>query len=751
MTETSAPGNGAMKVQETFTSAGPRQRLNPLAFVRASPLSTGQLAVVRLLWGVIIGLALLLFLAALPFRHEELTSQALDAQRSYLQLDPRGGLLTRLFQPGTYAFGVLFLEVTFVLALVSVAAAIAWGRTDDWRMLFFSAVFIAYAVWVTPTLDAVDFPDGWRIVSSAMQATGQLLAVLFFLLFPDGRFVPAWTRISAAIWSSYCLAWAVFPHAWFSLVDPFSASVPAFLALMLGGWGVGLVAQAVRYRRDADETQRRQTKVVILVVAAACFGYSAIYLPGVLLPRSGMLRLLYDLFGVPIFWILALPMPVALTVAMLRHRLFNVSVVINKTVVYGVLGAFITAVYVSIVVGIGSLVSTGGEPNLGLSILATAVVAVAFQPVRERVQRFANRLVYGERATPYEVLSDFSHRMAGTYAAEDLLPRMARVLAEGIGASRAEVWLRTEVELRLAAAWPPEERLEEGTLPLEEGGHELPSLPGVSRAVPVRHHGELLGALAVAKAPGEPLTPTEDHLISGLASQAGLVLRNVRLTQELVARLKELQASRKRLVAAQDEERRKLERDIHDGAQQQLVALGIKLRLARMLATKDPPKAEEMLGQVEQETIQALENLRDLARGIYPPLLADRGLEAALSAQARKSPVPTIVETDGMGRYPQEAEAAVYFCCLEALQNVCKYAGAATARISLEERDGEVVFSLTDDGRGFDPDATSRGSGLQNMADRLAAIGGSVEVHSRPGHGTTVIGRVPVRALEPVG
>jgi len=216
------------------------------------------------------------------------------------------------------------------------------------------------------------------------------------------------------------------------------------------------------------------------------------------------------------------------------------------------------------------------------------------------------------------------------------------------------------------------------------------------------------------------------------------VLRNVRLVEDL-------RSSRRRLVAAQDAERRKLERNIHDGAQQQLVALAVKARLTRALTERDPAKATEMLEQIEAETQSALEDLRDLARGIYPPLLADKGLEAALTAQARKSSVPVSVHAENVGRFPQEIEAAVYFSTLEALQNIAKYAEAKSAAIYLRQDADALTFEVRDDGRGFDPEATSYGTGLQGMADRLAALDGAVTVTSRPGNGTSVVGKIPMR------
>jgi signal transduction histidine kinase len=395
-------------------------------------------------------------------------------------------------------------------------------------------------------------------------------------------------------------------------------------------------------------------------------------------------------------------LPAAATIAILKYRLYDIDVVINKTVVYGVLAAVFTIVYVAIVVGIGTLV--GSRSSRPLTVLAAVVMAVVFQPVRERARRFANRLVYGKRATPYEVLSAFSARVGDAYDAEDILPQMVRTLADGTGAARAEVWLRVGGELRPAASWPSDPV---PAAPLILDGEGLPPFPGAERSFPVRHQGDLLGALVVVMPPNEPLTPAGENLIGDLASQAGLVLRNVRLIEEL-------RASRQRLVAAQDQERRRLERNLHDGAQQQLVSLGIQLGLAEKVAAKESPNVAGLLEKLRTQAGEALDDLRDLARGIYSPLLADQGLAAALSAQARKASIEVEVETDGIGRYPQEAEAAVYFCCLEALQNVAKYAGTTKARISLEANGTDLAFSVADDGKGFDPQRTPMGAGLQN-------------------------------------
>ena len=372
------------------------------------------------------------------------------------------------------------------------------------------------------------------------------------------------------------------------------------------------------------------------------------------------------------------------------------------------------------------------------------MVAVAFQPVRQRVQRVANRLVYGRRATPYEALSQLSERMASSYATEELLPKMARIIAEATGAARADVWLRDDGELRTAASWPADAMPRPA---IRLAGEQLPAAGGTGRIVPVMHYGELLGALSITKKRGDAVTPAEDTLVAGLAAQAGLVLRNVGLTEQLIARLAELRTSRERLVTAQDRARRRLEREIRDGAQRQLAGLASTLGLAAQALEHDEAQAKTLLNQVTARTAEALKDLRELARGIYPALLADMGVAAALGAQARKAPIPVSVEASGIGRYPQQTEAAVYFCALEALHNAAKHADASRASVRLSESNAELRFEVADDGHGFDPATTQQGTGLQGIADRIDALGGHVQVDSGPGQGTRISGRVPASAI----
>ena len=651
--------------------------------------------------------------------------------------------------------------VTFVVGFATVGALLAWKRPANPIGWLLSATGLSYAAAFIGLL-FLQFPRTriWSSWLGWLWFFGIGFVVFVLLLFPTGtlpsrRWRPVGWAAAAAL-----AGWAIgnaFAPTIISAGSPalrnpigmgglaghvFDILAGAGAALIAATGLAALVSLVFRYRR-AGTVEREQLKWLVyvggLIVAALL---TEIPIAQILGPSAASTNLQNAISSGAIALV-----PIAIGIAIFRYHLYDIDIVINKTLVYGSLAVFITGVYVAIVVGIGALAQRGTHPSLGLSIAATAVVAVAFQPVRARVQRFANRLVYGHRATPYEVLADFAGRMAGAYAAEDLLPRMARMLAEGTAAARADVWLKAGESFRDGAVWPPGAPAQP---PARATAADVPAHPA-DRILPVRHQGEVLGALSVSKRPGEPLTPTEDRLLADLAAQVGLVLKNAGLREQLLARLEEIRASRQRLVAAQDSERRRIERNIHDGAQQQLVALAIKLSITESMIGTDTDGERELLAELRTDAASAVEDLRDLARGIYPPLLAGEGLAAALAAQARKATVPTSVTADGIGRYPQDIEAAVYFCVLEALQNVAKYAGASHAEVRLAASGHDLRFEVTDDGTGFDPRSRGYGTGLQGMADRLHAHGGSLTVRSSAGAGTTILGRLPCRVLEAAG
>jgi signal transduction histidine kinase len=563
------------------------------------------------------------------------------------------------------------------------------------------------------------FPDGrppskrWRVVGwIALGAMGFLVLGNILVPGPLGGFDQERIRVAnpTGIQGLRSLANGLITAGAFGVVV---AGVASVIALVL------------RFRRSRGE-ERQQLRWLAYVAAAA----AAVPLIGIASSLAGV-----DLGNVvfPAFFLLLLiGIPVASAIAILKYRVLDLDIVIKKTVVFGTVVVLITAVYLAVVVLLGPRVGSGRSDVASLA--ATIIVVLAFQPVSRWARRLADRLVYGKRATPYEVLSGLSDRLGASYSTEDVLPRLVQIVAAGTGATQAGVWLRVGPDLRCTASWPTGPDGAADSIRLASDA--LPEFPGMDHAFAVRHQGELLGALTVAVPPSDPLTPSQEKLLHDLAAQAGLVLRNVRLVEDL-------RASRRRIVAAQDERAKTLERNLHDGAQQQLVALAVKARLMESMIPKDPEKAMAMAREVREEAGDALENLRDLARGIYPPLLADKGLAAALEAQARKSTVPIDVIAEGVGRFPQKIEAAVYFSCLEALQNVAKYAGATGAVVYVAAASGVLTFEVADDGVGFDALSTGYGTGLQGMADRIDALGGTLEVRSLPGEGTEIIGRVP--------
>ena len=635
------------------------------------------------------------------------------------------GALSLSRAPGN-RIGALLLWVA-----VSVGAAFA---TAVWSTYLFEHGDRAAAGWV-----------GW-LGNTLWTLSLFPLLVLLPLWFPDGKLVsPRWRSVS---WVGIALSVAAFLTLGFALpTQPVSVDaagndieianplhVPALEPIEWLAWALwpallalfvlAIASMFIRFRRSTG-VERQQLKwfAFASTLLAGYFAVSAI-LEAVGISEGPIGQMISGLVFAGI--------PVAVGIAILQYRLWDLDVVIKKAVVAATLVVLAVAVYAGAVALLASLTADRG--NTGALFVVALGLGIAFRPVMRVARRFADRVVYGRRATPYEVLAEFSDRMGTSFATADVLPRMAQVLGEGTGAETARVWLLVGGEFHPAAAWPPDASPAEPVRPI--GTRFDISGEAVTE---VRDRGELLGALSVRMPASDPMSPSKDKLVRDLAAQAGMVLRNVRLVEDV-------RASRQRLVAAQDEERRRLERNIHDGAQQQLVALAVKARLARQLTERDPAKAAEILGQIEEETQSALEDLRDLARGIYPPLLADRGLVAALEAQSRKASVPVSVEADAVGRYPADVEATVYFCTLEALQNVAKYAGADRTVIRLSQSNGSLSFEVVDEGRGFDPDAVATGSGLQGMADRLAAVGGSLEIRSAPGSGTTVAGRVPVTA-----
>ena len=536
---------------------------------------------------------------------------------------------------------------------------------------------------------------------------------------------------------------------------------PVWVAALLAV-AVGLPASNRRYVASAgSERQRLQWLgcAAVLVVEAVLVLASLRLLAG--WPDSGMVAA-----GAATVLI-----PLSLVAGTGRRLVGRVDRLLVHTVAAAGLTGVVVSVYLVVVLGLGRVPDDEERSVLLLSMVAAGLAALLYPPAHERLSRFANHTVYGEREAPDELLRSFGSRLSRAIPLDELLLQLAESLRKGMRLAAAEVWTGGHGVLDRVVSVPDRSRarltLTEQELPvLSRAGVSgpgwlkiwLPSLlagrdDALLRVAPVTNSGALLGLLVAERpAGGDPFTDDEERALTELARQVGLALHNVQLDSALQASLDEVQrqadelrASRARIVATADAARRKIERDLHDGAQQQLVALAVNLRLARTVLEADPEAAADMLGSLADGLKDAIAELRNLAHGIYPPLLVDRGLAEALAAAAARSPLDVSLTAERTGRYPADVEAAVYFCCLEALQNAAKHAPEARVTITLREDSGGLLFEVADDGPGFDVESRGRGHGFMNMSDRLGAIGGRVRWESAPGEGTRISGTVPLR------
>jgi signal transduction histidine kinase len=431
----------------------------------------------------------------------------------------------------------------------------------------------------------------------------------------------------------------------------------------------------------------------------------------------------------------------------------------------------VAAIYLVIVFGIGTPPSGSADREvLGLSMLAAAIAAIGYLPARDRLLAAATRFVYGAREAPDEALRTFGSRLTRAIPMDELLLQLAESLRKSMSLTRAEIYTGSGDVLERAVSVPDAPPRSLVVTPRER---PIVTRAGVSgnawssiwmpallqgreqeqvRVAPVSHGGHLLGLIVVERpAAADIFSEDDDRVLTELARQVGLAFHNAQLDaalqttlDELRGQAEDLRESRARIVASGDAERRRVERNLHDGAQQNLVALAVNLRLARDILAEDPDAAGEMLDEIAGEVKRTIQELRELAHGIYPPLLADSGLGEALRAAASRSPLPVSVAADEIGRYSPDIEAAIYFCCLEALQNAAKHAPGASVELRVWEESGGLLFSVIDSGPGFDAASARKGHGFVNMADRLGAIGGTVRWQSEPGHGAQIRGSIPL-------
>lgn len=564
----------------------------------------------------------------------------------------------------------------------------------------------------------------WLLVAGAS-------IVLVLLLFPDGRLPsPRWwpvvavTLVGTALLIVGFMLWTWPGSEHERLINEQPEGVPLVSPLITTGWSLLLVAMVgaivslgMRWRRAAAQ-ERSQLRPVIVsgsllgLVTVLLFPWQPVWIPTVL--------------------VLIVVFLAAYTFSVLRLRLHDIDVVINRTVAAAVLAALVMVVYLVVVVGVGSLVGRTGDHPL-LPLVAVGLVATLFEPARRRVRRVVDRVLYGRDADAYELLSGLADQLRNAGSIETITDHVAQLVVRGTGAAGARILMHAE----------------QGPRQLARAG-DVDADPVLQ--VPVLHDGETLGDLRLYARSRADLAPDAQALVDNVAGTLGTVLRNARLTDALQAQVEALRGSRQRLVHAQDSARRDLERDLHDGAQARLVALRLQVGLAAAEAARLPDdqgtaRLRDLLEKLGDETDVTIRSLRDLSRGLHPPVLESDGIAAALRAGTRGLPFDVEVAAPDLARFPPPVEAAVYFGCLEAIKNAATHAGARTVRVVLHGAGGWLHFEVADDGAGFDPATVVHGRGLANLEDRLGALDGHLTIWASPSRGTRIVGELPVQPL----
>lgn len=548
---------------------------------------------------------------------------------------------------------------------------------------------------------------GWLWVPAPVLAVTVLL-----LAFPDGRLPAAGSRrvLVLAATGAVLVMVATGIDGW-PTADWTAENPPPIVPILLvpGGLLIAIAAALsaaglVRRWRRSDVARRQPfrvvgvTVIVFAIVGVVTYPWQQVWVPAILISFNLLI--------------------IAYALAITRYRLHDLEPVLGRAAVAAILSGLVAAVYIAIVVGVASLIGQSADNRL-LPLLAVAVVALVIEPARRRARRLVDRLLYGRRADRVEVLSRLAAH-ASTASAADVVGEVTQLLLRSTGAARAEVVLDDQPS---------------------------PSGPDPALSATVQHHGERFGEVRLYATAATDLVADAPQLLDDVAHALGVVLHNDRLTGRLRGQLEELRASRQRLVEAHDQARRGLERDIHDSVQSRLISLRLRLAALQATASRKGDHLNDEFDELAHEVDVTVRSLRSLARGLYPPILEQSGLTAALQAHARELPVPVSVNANGLGRYPRSVETAAYFACLEAIQNAIRHSGANTISVDFLDDGTNLAFEVRDDGHGFDPSRTQAGTGLANIGDRMSALGGEARIDTSTGQGTCVSGRIPLQAF----
>jgi len=707
------------------------QRLRQGGTVR---LHNPALAVARIGWVAMAALSTALFVASLPAHYTQLASVSVDPEAGAV----RAGLWQLGLAPEIYAGYTLALKIAFAAAFLAIGLFIFWRKSAERLPLLLSLTLVLFGATFPNTLGALvaNHPN-WGAVVSALEYYAIFSFFLLFCLFPDGAFVPPWTRAAAVAWVALGGGLMFFPG---SVVDP--STWPLLLSgpVFFGFLGAFLFAQVHRYRRVSGPIQRQQTKWVVFGFSVAIAGFLAVGIPGDLIPalhQPGIPAALYDLTSTTVFVCALLPVPLSIGASILRYRLWDIDVVIHHSLVYGALTAGVVGLYVLVVGYLGALFNTGG--NLVISLIATGLVAVLFQPLRDRLQRGVNHLMYGERDDPYAVLARLGRRLEATLAPDAVLPTIVSTVQEALKLPYVAIALPRDEEeefaITAAAGQPPADLLQ----------------------VPLIYQGDVVGQLLLGpRAPGEAFTSADRRLLDDLAHHAGVAVHGVRV-------MTDLQRSRERLVLAREEERRRLRRDLHDELAPTLAALGLTAATVGELIQTDPEAAAVVNAKLQTAIRAAVGDIRRLVYDLRPPTLDELGLVDAIreramqytsASHAQGGPNPTAgfqVTVEVPAPLPALAaavEVAAYRIVQEALMNVSRHAHARTCLVRLTcVADETLQVEIIDDGIGL-PDPAERGGrtgvGLRSMRERAIELGGTCLVERAMPTGTRIVARLPL-------
>lgn len=618
---------------------------------------------------------------------------------------------------------------------IAVGLVIFWRRSDDWMALYIALLLVMLVTSLSPAFSilsrVVGLTSPLGICITLLQLLSFSSVIFFFALFPDGRFVPGWTRwmtLAYLVWQVPLCLPSTSP---FSLVHwPPLLLASLFLCMILA---CGF-AQLYRYQRISTAIQRQQTRWVVFGMLLGSLFDAADLLPPLIWPalsQPGPVQTLYATLSEVTFPLILLLVPITIGVAVLRSRLWDIDVLINRTLVYGLLTVSLIGLYLLVVIGLGTLFSVLG--NLLLSLLATGLVAVLVQPLHQRLQRAVNHLMFGERDDPYRVLARLGRRLEATLAIDSLLPTIVETIGQALKLPSVILTYKQQGEDILVASTG------------EVCREALVSVPLVAQS---EHVGHLWLS---ARTPGESLTPADLRLLHDLAPQIAVAVQAVRLTDELRHLTTDLQQSRTRLVTAREEERRRLRRDLHDGLGPTLASLTFKIDAARNLFTRDSERADRLLESVRQQVQEAITDIRRLVYDLRPPVLDELGLLSALREQAvsyQHQGLQILIEApEHLPPLPAAVEVAAYRIAQEALTNVVRHAEARQCSLCLYLRDRVLTLQITDDGKGIAPEHHI-GVGWLSMQERAAELGGRCTIADASSGGTTIQVSLPLGMTE---